>query len=123
MMNWNGFHVLSRLSYGMYLNQFHVIDFIPKLKPFVGVGLFGFAICWTLSLVGSLGVAYATFAIVELPFLKWREYWLAGRRNQIVAARWMVISQPAWTPNPVPEMQQGMAASEAKNQIHKGEWK
>ncbi len=75
-MNWHGFYVLSRLSYGIYLNQFHVIDFIPFLQPWVGKGPAGFAICWTLSLVGSMAFAYVTFAVIELPFLKMREKWL-----------------------------------------------
>lgn len=76
MLNWSGFHVVSRLSYGMYLNQFHVIEFIPKLKPVIGDGLFGFTICWTLSMIGSMVLAYVTFALIEVPFLRMREIWL-----------------------------------------------
>jgi peptidoglycan/LPS O-acetylase OafA/YrhL len=86
VLNWHGFYVISRLSYGMYLNQFHVVDFIPKLTPLVGEGLFGFAICWTLSLIGSLAAAYLTFAVVEVPFLALRQQWLARTRHQTVAA-------------------------------------
>ena len=84
--NWHGFYVISRLSYGMYLNHFHVVDLVPKLTPFVGEGLFGFAICWTLSLGCSLAAAYVTFAIVEMPFLRMREQWLARTRHAIAGS-------------------------------------
>jgi peptidoglycan/LPS O-acetylase OafA/YrhL len=77
LASWHGFYIISRLSYGMYLNQFHVLDFIPRLMPLAGTGLTGFAICWTVSLIASLAVAFVTFAIIEVPFLKLREHWLA----------------------------------------------
>ena len=97
VVNWHGFYIISRLSYGMYLNQFHVVEFIPKLMPRVGDGLYGFAICWTLSLIGSLAVAYLTFAIVEMPFLKLREHWLdRTRRHENVT----VLRGPAQISNP-----------------------
>jgi peptidoglycan/LPS O-acetylase OafA/YrhL len=77
LVNSQGFYVISRLSYGMYLNHFHVVGFIPRLMPYVGDGWAGFVICWILSLIGSLILSYITFAIVEAPFLKLREQWLA----------------------------------------------
>jgi peptidoglycan/LPS O-acetylase OafA/YrhL len=77
LVNWHGFYIVSRLSYGMYLNQFHVVYFLPRLMPLTGTGLSGLAICWTISLIGSLAIAFITFAIIEVPFLKLREHWVA----------------------------------------------
>ena len=85
-LNWHVFYVISRLSYGMYLNQFHVIDVILRLKPYLGDGLVGFAISYFLSLIGSMAVAYATFTIVELPFLSLRKHWLARASRPIATA-------------------------------------
>ena len=72
-MNWHGFYILSRLSFGMYLNQFQAIEFIRFCKLPGGDGMAGFAICWTLSLISSMAFSYITFASIELPFLRMRE--------------------------------------------------
>lgn len=85
-VSWRGFYVVSRLSYGMYLNQFDVIHFIPKLQLVVGTGIFGFAICWILSLIASMLVAFVTFAVIEEPFLRLRDRWLVRTKYQAPVA-------------------------------------
>lgn len=91
VVNWHAFYIVSRLSYGMYLNQFHIVDMVPWLKPLVGESLVGFAICFLVSMALSLAGAYITFALIEVPFLKLREQWLARTK----AAALIASSNPA----------------------------
>jgi peptidoglycan/LPS O-acetylase OafA/YrhL len=91
LMNWHGGYIMSRLSYGMYLNHFYVIGLAEPLQRFVGHGLAGFLLTLPVCVLVSLAVAFLTFALVELPFLKLREQWLA--RQSI---------HPGTSPLPVP---------------------
>jgi peptidoglycan/LPS O-acetylase OafA/YrhL len=84
-VNFHAFYIVSRLSYGMYLNHFHVVDLIPWLKSLVGEGLVGFSICFLVSMVLSLAGAYITFALIEVPFLKLRERWIARTKAAALA--------------------------------------
>jgi peptidoglycan/LPS O-acetylase OafA/YrhL len=71
---WSGFYVISRLSYGIYLNHFLVLDYLPKaIMPYIGKGTMGFLLCWIICLLVSGFVAFLTFAVIELPFLRLRE--------------------------------------------------
>lgn len=75
---WSWFYVISRLSYGIYLNHFFVLDHLPQiLKPYIGGGATGFVLCWTVGFLVSATVAFVTFASVELPFLRIRESFLS----------------------------------------------
>jgi peptidoglycan/LPS O-acetylase OafA/YrhL len=74
------FHVLSRLSYSMYLNHFQIIALLaPWLwgaargrPPTVWVFLGGYF----LTLVLSLAIASITFVTIEWPFIRLRDRWL-----------------------------------------------
>ena len=73
------FYVVSRLSFGMYLNHRYfesfVVDLFIQRVPVTQPGVQFLAIYATLSLVSSL-VALGTFCLVEHPFLALRSRWL-----------------------------------------------
>jgi peptidoglycan/LPS O-acetylase OafA/YrhL len=82
---WRGFHVLSRLSYGMYLNHFEVLPrLLPRLThalvPVVGSGWVLAAIAYLVAILSSAVVAAVTFVLIEEPFLALRERWEARHR-------------------------------------------
>ena len=82
---WRGFHVLSRLSYGMYLNHFEVMPrLMPRLThalvPLVGSGWVLAASAYLVAIVTSALVAAVTFVLIEEPFLALREKWDARHR-------------------------------------------
>ena len=78
--DWQGFYVVSRLSYGVYLNHFEVLPrVIPRLQRYVGAGTGSMVFCWFAALAVSLLLAFVTFAAIELPFLRLRDRWLAKR--------------------------------------------
>ena len=79
---WTGFYVLSRLSYGIYLNHMYLLKFVvPPIESRLGGGMLAFGAGWTAGLALSLAVAFVTFALIELPFLGMRERWLQGTGN------------------------------------------
>lgn len=77
-----GFYVLSRLSYGMYLNHFGIVlSMVPSfvaLRATVGVYP-AFFLGIALTGIASVVVSTCTFLLVESPFLQLREKWLTGR--------------------------------------------
>jgi peptidoglycan/LPS O-acetylase OafA/YrhL len=77
-INWHGFYVLSRLSYGIYLNHFGLLSrVIPLLQPLRGKGYVALTLGYFLSLFACVGFAFLTFLFIEWPFLRVRERWLA----------------------------------------------
>lgn len=80
---WKGFYVLSRLSYGIYLNHQYVLSvLIPHLQSKCGTGYLVFVIGWTAGLAISLLISFITFSLIELPFLRLRERWIEKTRSQ-----------------------------------------
>jgi len=84
---WRGFHVLSRLSFGMYLNHFEVLPrILPRLTralvPVVGTGWLLAALVFGISVLSSALVASVTFVLIEEPFLALRERW-EGRHRPV----------------------------------------
>ena len=82
---WRGFHILSRLSYGMYLNHFEVLPrVLPRLTralvPIVGSGWMLAAVAYLIAILASALVAAVTFVVIEEPFLALREKWDARHR-------------------------------------------
>ncbi|MBI3554973.1 MAG: acyltransferase [Deltaproteobacteria bacterium] len=81
LASWHGFYLISRLSYGMYLNHFEVL---PRLVPALshclgsalGAGLALAVASYGLSILVSLGIAMLTFTLIEHPFLHFRDGWL-----------------------------------------------
>jgi peptidoglycan/LPS O-acetylase OafA/YrhL len=90
LARWRPFYVLSRLSYGMYLNHFAITlaaaPLFPRLAPVLGAYpafLVGYLLCF----LGSAAVCVVTFIGVEAPFLRLRDRWLRRRRAASAAAR------------------------------------
>lgn len=84
-----GFYVLSRLSYGMYLNHFGIVlSMVPSFVALrVAVGVYpAFFLGLALTGVASVVVSACTFVLVESPFLQLREKWLSGRAATPAAA-------------------------------------
>jgi peptidoglycan/LPS O-acetylase OafA/YrhL len=77
VVRWRGFHFVSRLSYGLYLNHFIVLELLyPFLYNWSRWNLAGFWIIYAVCLCVSLSVAVVTFLLIEWPFLRIRARWV-----------------------------------------------
>jgi peptidoglycan/LPS O-acetylase OafA/YrhL len=82
------FYVLSRLSYGMYLNHFGIVlsgapifaAMAPSLRVYPA-----FFLGYVLTGVASVFVSACTFLLIESPFLQLREKWLTHRAAPVGA--------------------------------------
>lgn len=82
VLNWHGFYIVSRLSYGMYLNQFGLLPYVTHwIQPLKGIGIAGLLLAYLLSFVACALFAFVTFMLVERPFLDLRDRWLASRKQ------------------------------------------
>ena len=95
------FYLISRLSYGMYLNHFPILSFgVPLLVAarISNSAYVNFFIGYPLMIFSSMVVAAATFILIESPFLQLRERWLAAKNgaNQVSKAD----LKPAFKPEP-----------------------
>jgi peptidoglycan/LPS O-acetylase OafA/YrhL len=85
VLHWRGFYLVSRLSFGLYLNHSAVLFAIyPKLADLSERGPFGFWGAYLLSLLVSLAVAMFTFLSIERPFLRLRARWLDREKRGAV---------------------------------------
>lgn len=78
------FYLISRLSYGMYLNHFPIVSIgVPLLlaAKFSNELYVNFFIGYPLLVFASMAVAAATFILIESPFLQLRERWLAAKKR------------------------------------------
>lgn len=86
LTSWRGFHVLSRLSFGMYLNHFEVLPRVlpgltRALVPLLGTGPLLAAVVFVVAVLSSALVASVTFVLIEDPFLALRARWEARHRS------------------------------------------
>lgn len=83
LLDWHGFYIISRLSYGMYLNHIGLLSRLRELLlPLRQKG--GEPAFWLLyfaSILVSLGIAFVTFQLIEWPFLQIRARWLASDKK------------------------------------------
>jgi peptidoglycan/LPS O-acetylase OafA/YrhL len=83
LLNWHGFYIISRLSYGMYLNHFGLLERLGSLL--LGLRLKGgepaFWAFYLVSVLASMAVAFVTFQLIEWPFLQIRARWLASKKQ------------------------------------------
>jgi peptidoglycan/LPS O-acetylase OafA/YrhL len=84
VLEWRGFYLLSRLSYGMYLNHFFLnhpmADFSMRCLPWASAAPALHQVLGTiLFAASSAGVAVVTFCLIEWPFLQLREWLYANR--------------------------------------------
>ena len=79
-----GFHVLSRLSYAMYLNHFGIVllagPVFAAMSASMGVYQ-AFVLGYILAGVASVLFAACTFVVIESPFLQLRDRWLAQKQS------------------------------------------
>jgi peptidoglycan/LPS O-acetylase OafA/YrhL len=83
LLDWHGFYIVSRLSYGMYLNHFGLLERASALLLGWRVkgGEGGFWILYLVNLIASMAIAFATFQLIEWPFLQIRARWLASKKQ------------------------------------------
>jgi len=85
------FYVLSRLSFGMYLNHEYMSDWVVT-KPVQALGLLHLgavgasAVSFAILTVLSMGLSAVTFCLVEHPFLVWRTAILQRRATPHLVA-------------------------------------
>jgi peptidoglycan/LPS O-acetylase OafA/YrhL len=82
VLNWRVFYLISRLSYGVYLN--HLIVMVVLRSSELGAwrdraGAIGFWACYVISFVVCVAVAAVTFLLIESPFLQLRSRWLKSK--------------------------------------------
>lgn len=81
LTSWRGFHVISRLSFGMYLNHLIIIEAVEShIQSFVtprAVSPVWFGFAFAAVVAASMLAAFVTFALVERPFLALRDRVLA----------------------------------------------
>ena len=76
-LHWRGFYLISRLSFGLYLNHFIVLAFLyPRLYGWSKSSSASFWIIYFFCLAVSLLVAMITFLLIEWPFLRIRARWV-----------------------------------------------
>ena len=84
-LRWRGFYLISRLSFGLYLNHFIVLAFLyPRLYGWSKGSLASFWVIYFFCLAVSLLVAMMTFLLIEWPFLRIRARWVD--RSKLAAA-------------------------------------
>ena len=80
-LRFRGFHLMSRLSYGMYLIHFPILAFgMPLLASLTGTnaGQVGFWLGGVGILCATFAISAVTFVLIESPFLRFRDRWLGA---------------------------------------------
>jgi peptidoglycan/LPS O-acetylase OafA/YrhL len=100
---WPGFYLLSRLSYGMYLEHFEIVPrVLPPtsrvLAPLFGQGIVLSSVLFLVAVLVSAAGAALTFVLVEEPFLALRTRWEARRRTWAPAEPAIAAESPAPAP-------------------------
>lgn len=82
-LGWHGFYIISRLSFGMYLNQFGLLERLSSLLLPLRVkgGEAAFWMLYAVCLLASIAIAFVTFQMVEWPFLQLRARWLESAKR------------------------------------------
>ncbi len=82
ILDWGGFYVISRLSYGIYLNHFGLVPIVtPPLAFLHRLGSAGYFLGYFIVFLACMAFAALTFALIEWPFLQLRERWIVSRRS------------------------------------------
>jgi peptidoglycan/LPS O-acetylase OafA/YrhL len=81
ILRWRGFYVISRLSFGLYLNHFFMLTFLERwLSGWSSRSVFTFWVGYLFCLTAYLLVAAITFLLIEWPFLRIRARWVDRER-------------------------------------------
>jgi peptidoglycan/LPS O-acetylase OafA/YrhL len=91
LASWRGLFVISRLSYGTYLNHLVLIEALPAawvqhIGSAYGTSTVAFLAAFLTVCAVSLSIAFVTFALIERPGLQWRERLLEAPRPKARAA-------------------------------------
>jgi peptidoglycan/LPS O-acetylase OafA/YrhL len=88
VVNWRGFYVISRLSYGIYLNHFGLVPIVtPPLRFLRGMGAAGYFAAYLTVFAACAALALCSFAAIEWPFLRLREKWAESARRKPAYSR------------------------------------
>jgi len=81
------FHIISRLSFGVYLLQFGVLGHVMRYHTqLFGEGFHSFLYAFVLYGPVCLALSFVSFSFIELPFLKLRDRLLRNRPTPPVTA-------------------------------------
>lgn len=84
---WRGFYLVSRLSYGIYLNHFVVLPLLyPFLYEWTRHIVVRFWLAYVVCLLVSIMIAIVTFLAIEWPFLRIRARWVDHTRAATMGA-------------------------------------
>jgi peptidoglycan/LPS O-acetylase OafA/YrhL len=83
----NVFYIISRLSFGVYLLQFGVLEHVMRYHTqLFGKGFHSFLYAFVLYGTVCLALAFVSFSFIELPFLRLRDRLLRSRPTPPVTA-------------------------------------
>lgn len=83
----NVFYIISRLSFGVYLLQFGVLEHVMRYHTqLFGEGFHSFLYAFVLYGTVCLALAFVSFSFIELPFLRLRDRLLRSRPTPPVTA-------------------------------------
>jgi peptidoglycan/LPS O-acetylase OafA/YrhL len=75
-LQWRIWYWISRLSYGIYLNHFGLLHHLQEpLRNWAGDSLVAKVAALLLLWSTTMAIAFITYAIIELPFLRMRNRW------------------------------------------------
>ena len=81
LAGWGGFHVISRLSYGIYLVHFEVLPVVTTwIANHFHPGAAAFVLTQVFCMVASMIFALIGYGLIEFPFLLLRSRWLKSKR-------------------------------------------
>ncbi len=101
ILRWRAFYLVSRLSFGLYLNHLFMLDLMHHwFSGWSSRGIFGSWAVYFICLAASLFVAAITFLLIEWPFLR-------------IRARWVDHYRLAASPSPEPETPKSLTAGSA----------
>jgi peptidoglycan/LPS O-acetylase OafA/YrhL len=85
VVDWGGFYLLSRLSFGLYLNHMGMLAMLhAKLSNLSKNSQLAYWSIYLLCLLACLLVATATFLLIEWPFLRIRARWVSHSRPAVL---------------------------------------
>lgn len=89
LTSWRGFFVVSRLSYGTYLNHLALIEALPvswvRNISSYGENPLAFCVAFLAVCLLSMALAFLTFLLIERPGLQWRERLLGAHPTPVDA--------------------------------------
>jgi peptidoglycan/LPS O-acetylase OafA/YrhL len=77
LLRWRGFYLISRLSFGLYLNHFGMLFLMRRwLSGWPRHGMYRLWVVYFICLAACMLVAGTTFLLIEWPLLQLRARWV-----------------------------------------------